>query len=172
MAIYTKMLLALLCIVLLDTASVGQPWPSKVLDIRTIDSNRVEPGSTKNSLMPAAYTPAAGRRFLPAGSWGGRHISMEVGAGQTRIGFDCAQATIASRILLDSRGRFTIKGVYVEERGGPTRQGLEKPGYPVRFTGSVMGKRMKLSITRTDKKELIGTFTLTHGQEPELVKCR
>jgi hypothetical protein len=54
----------------------------------------------------------------------------------------------------------------------PTRQRDETQSYPVQFKGSVKGKNMKLTVTRTDTRDLIGTFTLIHGQEPELVKCR
>jgi hypothetical protein len=107
---------------------------------------------------------------LPNGAWGGKHIFMEVSADGTRIEFDCAHATF-SKILLDSRGRFAVTGVYVEERGGPTRQDDEE-SKKVLLNGSVSNKIMKLTVTLTATKELIGTFTLTHGAESEIVKCR
>jgi hypothetical protein len=97
---------------------------------------------------------------------------MEVTAEKTRVDYDCAHGAIPSRILLDSRGRFVAKGTHFEEHGGPSRQGDEGHSYPVHFRGSVRGKNMTLTVTRTDTKELIGTFTLTHGRESELVKCR
>ncbi|MGI8838274.1 MAG: hypothetical protein ACR2H4_16795 [Pyrinomonadaceae bacterium] len=122
--------------------------------------------------MPEAHNPALKGRPLPTGSWGGKHISMEVGTEQTTVEFDCAHETVSSKILLDSRGRFVVNGTHVEEHAGPTRQGDDTQGFPVQLKGSVKGKNMKLTVTRTDTRELIGTFRLTHGQESELVKCR
>jgi hypothetical protein len=122
-------------------------------------------------LAPVAFSGFRGQP-LPEGSWGGEHIRMDVKAELTKIEFDCAHATISSKILIDPRGRFVVKGTYFEERGGPVRQGDEGPSYPVQFRGTVKGKDMKLTVTRTDTQELLGTFSLTHGREPELVKCR
>jgi hypothetical protein len=122
-------------------------------------------------LAPAAFSAFRGQP-LPEGLWGGEHIRMDVKAEQTKIEFDCAHATIPSKILIDSRGRFVAKGTHFEEHGGPSRQGDEGQSYPVQFRGTVKGKDMKLSVTRTDKLELIGNFNLTHGREAELVKCR
>ncbi|HEX8852205.1 MAG TPA: hypothetical protein VF754_01890 [Pyrinomonadaceae bacterium] len=109
---------------------------------------------------------------VAAGIWGGEHISLEVTEGGARIEYDCAHGTIDRALSLDRRGRFDVKGTHVEERGGPVREGASERGYPVRFTGQVSGRKMKLTVRRTDTKELIGTFTLVRGQEPFLVKCR
>jgi hypothetical protein len=122
-------------------------------------------------LIPAASSAFRGQP-LPQGLWGGEHIRMEVTAEQTKIEYDCAHATVSSRIVLDPRGRFVVKGTYFEEHGGPSRQGEEGHGYPVQFRGTVKRKDMKLTVTRTDTQQLIGTYSLTHGREAELVKCR
>ncbi|HYJ87243.1 MAG TPA: hypothetical protein VEW46_14375 [Pyrinomonadaceae bacterium] len=122
-------------------------------------------------IVPVTFSAVRGQP-LAEGLWGGEHVRMEVTAAETKIEFDCGHATIASRILIDPRGRFLAKGTYVEERGGPSRQGEENHGYPAQFRGTVNGKNMKLTITRTDTNEVLGSFSLTHGREPELVKCR
>jgi hypothetical protein len=111
-----------------------------------------------------------GSRRVPMGSWGGKHIQMKVRTKSIRIEFDCAHAT-SSRILLASRGRFAVTGTYVEEHGGPIRQGDEE-SKKVLSKGSVREKIMKSTVTLTATKELIGTYSLTHGAESEIVKCR
>lgn len=123
-------------------------------------------------LLAAPFYSAARGQPLAEGLWGGEHIRMEVTAAETKIEFDCAHATISSKVLIDSRGRFVAKGIYFEERGGPVRQGQEGHGYAVQFRGTVKRKMMTLTVTRTDTNELIGAFSLAHGREPELVKCR
>ncbi len=122
-------------------------------------------------MVPVAFAAVRGQP-LADGLWGGEHIRMDVSAAKTKIEFDCGHAMIPSKIIIDSRGRFVVKGTHSEERGGPSRQGEEEHGYPVEFRGAVNGKNMKLTVMRTDTNELLGTFSLTHGREPELVKCR
>jgi hypothetical protein len=108
---------------------------------------------------------------LPVGLWGGEHISMQVADQQTTIEYDCAHGTIDQRIALDRRGRFNVSGMQVQERGGPARQDGQPAGYPVRFSGQVNGKTMKLSVRNSVTKELIGVFTLVYGSQPKLRKC-
>jgi hypothetical protein len=108
---------------------------------------------------------------LPVGQWGGQHISMDVTARGATVEYDCAHATIERKITVDRHGRFDVSGMQSPERGGPVRQGQDT-GYAVRFKGQVNGKTMTLNVTNTLTKELIGTFTLIHGAEPRLMKCK
>jgi hypothetical protein len=114
----------------------------------------------------------AGPDEVPVGLWGGEHISMEVTERGARVEYDCAHGTIDERIVTDRRGRFNVRGTYVEEHGGPVREKERLNSYPVRFTGRIRGKKMEVTVTRSDTKKTIGSFTLVHGQEPSLVKCR
>jgi len=109
---------------------------------------------------------------LLVGLWGGEHISMQVTEQHTTVEYDCAHGTIDQRITLDRRGRFDVPGVQVAEHGGPVRQNEQLAGYPVRFAGQVNGKRMKLSVSNSVTKTLVGIFTLVYGDEPKLRKCR
>jgi hypothetical protein len=109
---------------------------------------------------------------LQAGTWGGEHISLEVTEGGARVEYDCAHGTIGRRIVPDRKGRFDVPGTYVEESGGPVREGARPKSYPARYTGRVSGERMSLTVTRGDSQKVIGKYTLVRGREPELVKCR
>lgn len=111
-------------------------------------------------------------RGLAPGVWGGEHIRLDVTPPGATVEFDCAQGTISQRIVVDRRGRFVIDGAYVAEHGGPVRMNEQASSLPVRFSGRISGKRMTLTVRRRDTKKLIGTFTLRHGQEGALVKCR
>jgi hypothetical protein len=112
------------------------------------------------------------KKALLVGLWGGEHISMQVTEVRTDIEYDCARAMIEQRITLDGRGRFDVPGTQFAERGGPVRQNGQPAGYPVRFAGQVIGKRMELSVRDSSTKSLIGNFTLVHGAEGKLRKCR
>lgn len=109
---------------------------------------------------------------VAAGSWGGQHVRLEVGRDGAEIEFDCAHGRINGRLRPGRDGRFDAAGTFVAERGGPVREGASEKGEPARYTGRVNGKTMTLSVRLTDSNTDVGTFTLTHGREAELVKCR
>ncbi len=109
---------------------------------------------------------------LPAGNWGGQHISLEVTPTGGKLEFDCAHGEISSKIVLDKQRRFSISGTYVEEHGGPTRESSLPQNIAVVYAGQVSGDTMKLTVKRKDTKKVIGTFTLKRGEEAFIVKCR
>ena len=110
---------------------------------------------------------------VPEGTWGGRHVRLRVRAagGGADVEYDCAHGTVEGRIAVDGGGRFSVSGDHYEEHAGPSRAGESAPRYRVRLTGSVGGSLMKLTVTREDTKELIGTYSLARGREAGLVKC-
>jgi len=128
--------------------------------------------TTEYALMADLSTRESRAKSLPLGQWGGQHISIDVTGRGATVEYDCAHATIARRITIDRHGRFDVSGKQFPEHGGPVRQGSESAGYPARFKGEVNGKTMTLSVTNTLTKELIGTFTLVHGAETRLMKCK
>jgi len=112
------------------------------------------------------------KKILTPGVWGGVHISMEVTAQGSTIELDCAHATIGQSITLDRGGRFAVTGFYVPEHGGPVRRDETATGYPVQFSGRLNGKRLTLSIRKSDTRASIGAFTLRFGTQSTVRKCR
>lgn len=116
--------------------------------------------------------PANGKPdSVPAGTWGGKGIGMEVTETGARLEYDCAHGTIGQPIRMDDEGRFEVKGTYVQERGGPAREGAEEHGRPVRYVGRVEETTMTLTVMPLDRDEAIGTYTLVHGKPPRVRKC-
>jgi hypothetical protein len=108
---------------------------------------------------------------VKAGQWGGPHISMTVASASTDIEFDCGRATAPGTIDADAEGRFVTTGTFLQERPGPTTpDGPQKR--PMRLSGTVKGNDMQVSIVLTDSNEDLGSFTLTFGTTPRLVKCK
>jgi hypothetical protein len=128
------------------------------------------PNSNGNSSMNAnASTPSQSRDLR--GTWGGNHIAMEVSDEGAEIEFDCAHGRITEKISPDADGKFETKGVFERERGGPQRMG-ENNEQPAVYRGSIKEKTMTLTIELTESKESAGTFTLTHGKQGRILKCR
>ena len=106
------------------------------------------------------------------GTWGGEHISLEVTARGGQVEYDCAHGTIDQKIVPDARGRFDLRGTHVREHGGPVRKDETADSHPARFNGEIKDKTMTLSVTESDTKETVRTFTLVYGQQPHLMNCR
>jgi hypothetical protein len=107
-----------------------------------------------------------------AGMWGGEHIGLEVTAQGGQVEYDCAHGTVDQRIVPDARGRFDARGTHVREHGGPVRRDETADSHPARFVGEIRGDTMTLTVTESDTKEVVGTFTLVFGQRPRVMKCR
>lgn len=106
----------------------------------------------------------------PVGSWGGPHIALVVTtAGATAV-FDCAHGSFGP-LTPSSDGRFSATGVWVREHGGPARDGEVLPTFPASYSGRIRDASMDLTVARTDSMITIGTFTLTKGGAPGVLKC-
>ena len=118
-----------------------------------------------------AATPLAPDSPVKAGQWGGQHISMTVAAASAEIEFDCGRATVPGTIETDRDGTFVTNGTFLQDRPGPTTPNGPAQR-PMRLSGTVKGNDMQLSIVLTDSDENLGSFTLTFGARPRLVKCK
>ena len=106
------------------------------------------------------------------GTWGGDHIRLEVTDRGAEVEYDCAHGTIDQQIFRDAQGRFDVHGTHVIEHGGPVRRGETADTHPARFSGTVEGNKMTLTVTETDTNTDIGTFTLGYGERGRIMKCR
>ena len=131
-----------------------------------------EGGSCRNKEATVSKTPVESKHRLAKGLWGGQHIRLEVTDSGATIEFDCANSTIDGPIVLDREGKFDVRGKYMPEHGGPIRRDEVSNSYSVRYVGHASDKELTLTITIPDKKETIGNFTLTHGGEGRVMKCR
>lgn len=103
------------------------------------------------------------------GNWGGDQVSLNVSDDGGAIEFACAHGKITEPMVTDSNGKFSVKGTFVRERGGPTREGDEK-GDEVTYSGSVQSETMTLKVVNSSG-DTIGDFTLVRGKSVRLRKC-
>jgi hypothetical protein len=124
----------------------------------------------------ALWFPVSGLRYgkqdkaVTTGTWGGEHVIFEVSEKGADVEFDCARGQISQPIALNQRGDFDVLGTYSPEHGGPVRRDEPVTSTPARYSGHVLGDTM--TVTVTQGKEKVGTFTLTRGARPVLRKCR
>ncbi len=124
--------------------------------------------------MPIAsadgLSPAAQKRQVPPGLWGGEHVRMIVSRTGALLEYDCASGKIDRPIIVDVRGGFNTQGSYASEHGGPRREG-DADLTRARYVGRVTGDTMRLTVTLERTEKPVGVFTLTRGNDPLLTKC-
>lgn len=132
----------------------------------------VQRGSCRATNGNSDMTTSNRKENLPTGIWGGQHIHAEVTESHVEIEFDCARGSIPKRIVLDDQGRFDVSGKFIPEHAGPIRRDEESNERAVQYVGVVKEKELTLTISDPKTKEVIGTFTLKHGNEGRIRKCR
>jgi len=125
-------------------------------------------------LLSVTFSEAKPRRTqrMQAGTWGAPHIRLEVSQSSAAIEYDCARGTINGPLALDRRGRFSLTGTHIREHGGPIRDNESANSQPARYTGTIAGQTMNLTVTLADTNEVIGKFRLERGAPGRVFKCR
>jgi len=124
------------------------------------------------ALVACASLNAAGGTTVPNGAWGGQHITLAVTSGGATVEFDCAHGSVDAPLTLDANGRFAVAGTFVRERGGPTRNNQQEKPEAARYSGTLEGNTLTVTVELVDGGESAGTFTLTRGKTGRLVKCK
>ena len=107
---------------------------------------------------------------LPAGTWGGEGVLMEVQGDGARLEFDCAGGEVPARVVLDD-GAFEAAGTFTLEHGGPVREGETPDVREALYSGTLRDGQLSLLISVSGIAEPVGPFTLRRGADPLLRKC-
>ena len=118
----------------------------------------------------ACGTSTSPDSFVPMGPWGGDHALLTVNAASAAIEFDCAHGSLQAPIAL-THGDFDVAGEFIQEHGGPIREGEQVVRRPARYRGTIEKQTMTLRVTLTDTPEDVGTFSLTFGVSGRVFKC-
>lgn len=105
------------------------------------------------------------------GEWGGDHAGLVAVADSATLEYDCAAGRITEPLITRSDGAFTWSGTHTPGHGGPVRIDEILPRRPARYTGTVAGGTMSLTVVMTDSNVTVGTFTLTRGRSSRVFKC-
>jgi hypothetical protein len=105
------------------------------------------------------------------GVWGGQEIHLNVTDTGADLEFSCATGHIDEPLMLNSSGRFSVKGTVTAGSMGPTRE--DKPPKPQAavFTGEVHEKSLSLKMTLTDTKET-REYSLDYGSSGRIHRCK
>ncbi len=101
------------------------------------------------------------------GTWGGNNAVLMALDTTAHVHIGCTAGDTKQAIVTDDQGRFDAPGTY-NITLYPVARG---PDHPARFTGSVDGHLMTLTVTLTDTAVTLGPVTLVLGQEPRMGPC-
>jgi hypothetical protein len=116
-------------------------------------------------------TISSTQRRVANGLWGGQNVQLDVTEEGANVRFSCAHGKIEQPLTLDAEGHFSVKGTFVAEGMGPTREDDPPKSQPAVFKGVVHDSIMTLTVTVTDAKEEGGSFELTQGQPGRIRRC-
>ena len=96
---------------------------------------------------------------------------MQVEKGGVSIEFDCAEGKIEAPLVMDSQGRFTIKGKYVAEVPGPAREDDVDRSGDATYSGKIQADVMQLDVRVTGAASREQSYRLVHGQQVRMIRC-
>ena len=101
------------------------------------------------------------------GTWGGEGAGLIADDTSAHVHIGCTYGNVHQPIVADSRGRFVLPGEQ-DITAHPVDRGIL---HPARFSGSVLGRTMTLTVTLTDTAVTLGPVQVTLDQAPRLGPC-
>lgn len=132
------------------------------------DKSRSETSQSQTSTV--VTNSSVHDRRVPEGKWGGQHVRLDVSSAGVDFEFDCAHGRLQAPLTLQN-GRFATTGTYIRE-SGPVRIDGKEEGVRAYFKGVVEDNKMTLTLSLSEDGSDAETFTLTHGAEGRLFKCK
>lgn len=110
------------------------------------------------------------RYAVPAGTWGGEGILLDIGESSSSLQFGCAEASITERLMRDSNGNFSAAGTFTRRTPGPTR--IEgDASQKASFVGRISGSSMTMKIMLSASGESVGEYSLELNRKVRLQRC-
>ena len=110
--------------------------------------------------------------FRVEGTWGAEHIVLTADRSGGTLEYDCAVGTIDQPLIVGSDGQFDLVGTHTRGAGLPVHQGELPDIHPARYSGHVSGNTMTLTVRLTDTGDVLGPYTIVHGNGGSLYLCR
>jgi hypothetical protein len=111
--------------------------------------------------------PAVGPRGRIEGTWGGENAGLIASDTSAHVHIGCTLGDTKGAIVTGTDGTFDVPGLY-NITAYPVARG---PDHPARFTGTVTGRVMTLTVALTDTAVTLGPVQLTFGEEPRMGPC-
>jgi hypothetical protein len=101
------------------------------------------------------------------GTFGGNNAGLMADDTSAHVHIGCTYGDVHQPIVLDLNSRFDVPGEQ-DITAFPVDRGIL---HPARFTGSIDGRTMTLTVTLTDTAVTLGPVSLTFEKEPNMGPC-
>lgn len=101
------------------------------------------------------------------GTFGGNNAGLMADDTSAHVHIGCTVGNVHQPIVLDMSSRFDVAGEQ-NITAYPVGPGVFRPA---RFTGSIDGRTMTLTVTLTDTAVTLGPVSLTFEKEPTMGPC-
>jgi hypothetical protein len=101
------------------------------------------------------------------GTWGANNAGLLADDTSAHVHIGCTYGAMHEPIVLDMSSRFDVAGEQ-NITAHPVDLGIL---HPARFTGSINGRTMTLTVTLTDTAVTLGPVELTFEKEPMMGPC-
>ncbi len=105
------------------------------------------------------------------GKWGGQGVQLEINENSSIFEFDCALASINSKLKTTDNQIDIQFGTFTYERGGPIKIDEKPDIHPAQFKGEIIQDSMTVIITILDQKRADQVFKLKKGENGRIFKC-
>jgi hypothetical protein len=114
-----------------------------------------------------AFVVLAGCDAVPRRKGGARNAGLMADDTSAHVHIGCTYGDIHEAIVLDMSSRFDVPGEQ-NITAFPVDRGIL---HPARFTGSIDGRTLTLTVTLTDTAVTLGPVVLTFEKEPIMGPC-
>lgn len=104
------------------------------------------------------------------GTWGSDQAVLEVHDRGADLTVPCGAGHIASRIVLDRKGRFRIAGTFTQLHGAHPAQDTPQASEPVHFRGHVIADTLELTVEFSDRQQT-NIYILKRGFAAQVPLC-
>ena len=118
-------------------------------------------------LAAACYSSPSDPITEIKGTWGGDNAGLIASDTSAHVHIGCTLGDTSVPIRPDASGRFDVPGTYNID-AYPIDRGII---HPARFTGSVRGDELTITVTLTDIGNQLGPVKLVKGKEPKMGPC-
>ena len=118
-------------------------------------------------LAAACYSSPSDPITEIKGTWGGDDAGLIASDTSAHVHIGCTLGDTSVPIRPDAAGRFDVAGTYNID-AYPVDRGII---HPARFTGSVSGNELTITVTLTDIGTQLGPVKLVKGKEPKMGPC-
>jgi hypothetical protein len=101
------------------------------------------------------------------GTWGGDDAGLIASDTSAHVHIGCTLGDTSTPIRPDARGNFDVSGTYNVD-AYPIDRGIL---HPARFTGTVSGNELTITVTLVDTGAQLGPVRLVRGKEPKMGPC-